>query len=183
MHVQLRHICQPQTWSHQDSQALGILDSHLPFGAASPGFQPGLVAWRNSLSSLPPTFPLTVCKPWPSARGMVLVVSTAEYQMLESWTLLTCIMHLCMVALWLFKRTRCVDTFCWHLSLIYLYREDAWHAPVSYFFLNVVISLSLNDSSHNILNDVLKIYGLVGSLLLNGISVFDGFRCLSSSRV
>ena len=80
MHVQLRHICQPQTWSHQDSQALCILDSHLPFGAAPPGFQPGLAAWRNSLSSLPPTFPFTVCKPWPSARGMVLVALTAEYQ-------------------------------------------------------------------------------------------------------
>ena len=40
---------------------------------------------------------------------------------------------------------------------------------------NVVISLSLNDSTHNILNDVLKIYGLVGSLLFNGFSVFGGF--------
>ena len=39
----------------------------------------------------------------------------------------------------------------------------------------MVISLSLNDSAHNILNDVLKIYGLVGSLLFNGFSVFDGF--------
>ena len=80
MHVQLRHICQPQTWSHQDSQVLCILDRHLPFGAAPPGFQPGLVAWRNSLSSIPPTFPFTVCKPWPSTRGMVLVALTAEYQ-------------------------------------------------------------------------------------------------------
>ena len=35
--------------------------------------------------------------------------------------------------------------------------------------------LSLNNSAHNILNDVLKIYGLVGSLLFNGFSVFDGF--------
>ena len=80
LNVQLRHICQPQTWSHQDSQALGIFDRHLPFEAAPPGFQPGLVAWRNSLSSIPPTFPFTVCKPWPSARGMVLVALTAEYQ-------------------------------------------------------------------------------------------------------
>ena len=39
----------------------------------------------------------------------------------------------------------------------------------------MVISLSLNDSAHNILNDVLKIYGLVGSLLFNGFGVFDGF--------
>ena len=43
------------------------------------------------------------------------------------------------------------------------------------FFLNVVISLSLNISAHNILNDVLKIYGPVGSLLFNGFSVFDDF--------
>ena len=71
-------------------------------------------------------------------------------------------------------RMRCVDTFCWHLSLIYLYRKDAWNVPVS-FFLNVVISLSLNDSARNILNDVLKIYGLVGSLLFNGFTVLDGF--------
>ena len=39
----------------------------------------------------------------------------------------------------------------------------------------MVISLSLNDSAHNILNDVLKIYGLVGSLLFNGFGVFGGF--------
>ena len=39
----------------------------------------------------------------------------------------------------------------------------------------MVISLSLNDSAHKILNDVLKIYGLVGSLLFNGFSVFGGF--------
>ena len=40
----------------------------------------------------------------------------------------------------------------------------------------MVISLSLkSDSAHNILNDVQKIYGLVGSLLFNGFCVFDGF--------
>ena len=38
-----------------------------------------------------------------------------------------------------------------------------------------LISLSLNDSAHNILKDVLKIYGLVGSLLFNSFSVLDGF--------
>ena len=72
---------------------------------------------------------------------------------------------------------RCVDTFCWHLSLTYLYREDAWNVPVSYFFLNVVISLSVNDSAPNILNDVLKIYGLVGSLFFKGTlnTDFDRF--------
>ena len=35
---------------------------------------------KNSLSSIPPTFPFTICKPWSSARGMVLVALTAEYQ-------------------------------------------------------------------------------------------------------
>ena len=29
---------------------------------------------------IPPTFPFTVCRPWPSARGMVLVALTVEYQ-------------------------------------------------------------------------------------------------------
>ena len=39
----------------------------------------------------------------------------------------------------------------------------------------MVISLSLNDSAHNgILNDVLKINGLAGSLLINSFSVVDG---------
>ena len=42
---------------------------------------------------------------------------------------------------------------------------------------NVVISLSLNDSTHNILNDVLKIYGLVGSLLFNGFMCLWWFPC------
>ena len=64
MHVQFRHISA----------------SNLSFGAAPPRFQPSLATWRDSLSSLPPTFPFTVCKPWPSARGMVLVALTAEYQ-------------------------------------------------------------------------------------------------------
>ena len=115
LNVQLRHICQPQTWSHQDSQDLGILDSHLPFGAAPPGFQPGLAAWRNSLSSILPTFPFTVCKPRPFARGMVLVALTVEYQECLKvgpfWCAL--LMHLFMVALWLFNK----DEVCWHILL------------------------------------------------------------------
>ena len=32
IHVQLRHICQPQTWSHEDSQAWYLNDSNFPFG-------------------------------------------------------------------------------------------------------------------------------------------------------
>ena len=71
-------------------------------------------------------------------------------------------------------RMRCVDTFR-HLSLTYLDSEDAWNVPVSQFLLNLASLLSLNDSIHNILNNVLKIYSLVGSLLFNGFSVFDGF--------
>ena len=115
MRVQLRHICQPQTWSHQDSQALCILDGYLPFGVASPGFQPGLAARKNSLSSMPPSFLFTVCKPWPSAREMVLVALTAEYQeCLKSWPFRCALsMHLCMVALWLFNK----DEVCWHILL------------------------------------------------------------------
>ena len=110
LNVQLRHKCQPQTWSHQDSQALIIL-----LGAAPPGFQPGLVAWRNSLSSIPPTFPFTVCKPWPSARGMVLVALTAEYQeCLKAGPF--DVHYRCISAWWhcdCSTRIRCVDTFCW----------------------------------------------------------------------
>ena len=156
MHVHLRHICQPQTWSHQDSQALCIPDSHLPFGAAPPGFQPGLAAWRNSLSSIPPTLPFTVCKPWPSARGMVLVALTVEYisRVLESWPFRCALsMHLCMVALWLFNK----DEVCW-TSITYLPLQRRCKECSSFIiFPYVVISLSLNDSVHNILNDVLKI--------------------------
>ena len=101
-------ICQPQTWSYQDSQALGIL----PFGAAPPGFQPGL-------EETPPTFPFTV---W-SRNGCEIT------RMLESWPFWCALsMHgNCST------RTRCVDTFCSHLSLIYRYRKDAWNVPV--FFL------------------------------------------------
>ena len=188
LNVQLRHICLPQTWSHQDSQALCILHSHLPFGTAPPGFQPGLAAWRNSLSSLPPPFPSTVCKPWPSARGMVLVALTAEYQeYLKAGPF--DVHYQCISAWWhcdCSTRMRCVDTFCWHLSLTYLYREDGWNVPVSYFFLNVLISLSLNDSAHNILNDVLKI--ILDMVLLEAcssivlVSLMVSW-CLSSSRV
>ena len=133
MHVQLRHICQPQTWSHQDSQALCILDNYLPFGVAPPGFQPGLAACKKILSSIPPTFPFTVCKLRPSARGMVLVALTAEYQeCLKAGPF--DVHYQCISAWWhcdCSTRMRCVDTFCWHLSHIYIYREDAWNVPVS----------------------------------------------------
>ena len=49
-----------------------------------------------------------------------------------------------------------------------------WKVPVSYFCLNVAIRSSLNAAACNMLFDVLKICGLVGSLLFNGFSVFDG---------
>ena len=75
---------------------------------------------KNSLSSMPPTFPFTVCKPMPSARGMVLVALTAEYQVFESWPFPCALsVHLCMVALWQFNK----DEVCWHIlltSIIYL---------------------------------------------------------------
>ena len=110
-----------------------ISASNLSFGAAPPRFQPSLATWRDSLSSLPPTFPFTVCKPWPSARGMVLVALTAEYQeCLKAGPF--DVHYQCISAWWhcdCSTRMRCVDTFCWHLSLIYLYREDAWNVPVS----------------------------------------------------
>ena len=119
--------------SHQESQALCILDSYLPFGVAPPGFQPGLAAWKNSLSSIPPTFPFTACKPWSSAWGMVLVALTAEYQECLKAGPFN-VHYQCISAWWhcdCSTRMRCVDTFCWHVSLIYLYREDAWNVPVS----------------------------------------------------
>ena len=61
-------------------------------------------------------------------------------RLLKSWPFrCTSSMHLCMVALWLFNK------------------DEVWNVLVWYFFLNVVISSSLNDSAQNILNDVLKI--------------------------
>ena len=79
-----------------------------PIGVAPPGFQPGLAAWKNSLS----TFPFTVCKPWLSARGMVLVALTAEYE--ECLKAVPFDVHYqCMVALWLFNK----DEVCWHILL------------------------------------------------------------------
>ena len=50
-----------------------------------------------------------------------------------------------------------------------------WNISVSYFSVNVVVRSSLNDAVFNILNNILKICGLVGSLIFNGFSVFDGF--------
>ena len=116
---------------------------------------------------------------------MVLVALTAEYQeCLKAGPF--DVHYQCISAWWhcdCSTRMRCVDTFCWHLSLIYLYREDAWNVLVSLFFLNVVISLSLNDSAHNILKDVLKImfiwsyWNLALQWFLEACSsmVFDGF--------
>ena len=91
-----------------------------------------------------------------SRNGLVAI--TAEYQ--ECLKAGPFDVHYQCISAWFHcdcsTKMRCVDTFCCHLSLIYLYREDAWNVPVSLFFLNMVISLSLNDSAHNTLNDVLK---------------------------
>ena len=99
--------------------------SGYPFGAAPPGFQPGLVAWRNSLSSIPPTFPFTVCEPWPSARGMVLVALTAEYQ--ECLKVGPFDVNYSRIsACWrcgCSTRMRCVDTFCWQITYLPLQRR------------------------------------------------------------
>ena len=133
------------------------------------------MAWRNSLSSIPPTFPFTVCKPWPSARGMVLLALTAEYQ--ECLKVGPFDVHYWCISAWWHcdcsTRMKCVDTFCWPLSLIYLYREDAWTVSV---FLNVIISLSLNDSAHNILNDVLTIIFII--MVLLEASSCASWKCL-----
>ena len=130
---QLRHTCQPQTWSHQDSQALCILDSYLPFGVAPPGFQPDLAAWKKqsvqytSHFSIHSTQAMAIC----SRNGFSSL--TAEYQ--ECLKADSFDVHYQCISAWLHcdcsTRMRCADTFCWHLSLIYLYREDAWNVPVS----------------------------------------------------
>ena len=72
------------------------------------------------------------------------------------------------------------DEVCRHIlltSITYLPLQRRCVECSRFIIFNVVISLSLNDSAHSILNVVLKIllYGLVGSLLFNGFSVFDGF--------
>ena len=70
------------------------------------------------------------------------------------------------------------DEVCRHIlltSITYLPLQRRCMECSRFIIFNVLISLSLNDSAHSILNDVLKIYGLVGSLLFNGFSVFDGF--------
>ena len=153
MHVQLRHI-----YVSLKTEAIKIfkLCVFLIVNISSfRGCFTWISAWKNGLSSIPPTFPFT----WLSAQGMVLVALTAEYQ--ECLKVVPFDVHYQCISAWLHcdcsTRMRCVDTFCWHLSRIYLYREDAWNVPVSLFFLNVVISLSLNDFAYNILNDELKI--------------------------
>ena len=114
-HVQLRHICQPQTWSHQDSQALCILDSYLPFGVAPPGFQPGLAAWKKqsvqytSHFSIHSMQAMAIC-----SRNGFSCLNCGISRVLESWPFRCALsMHLCIVALWLFNK----DEVCWHILL------------------------------------------------------------------
>ena len=100
------------------------------------------------------------------SRNGFICLNCGISRVLESWPFRCALsMHLCMWHCDCSTRMGCVDTFCSHLSLIYLYREDAWNVPVSLFFLNVIISLSLNDSAHNILNDVLTIIFIIMVLL------------------
>ena len=117
-------------------------------------------------------------------------------RVLESWPVRCALsVHICTVALCLLNK----DEVCWHIllaSITYLPLQRRCVECSSFiFFLNVVISLSLNDSAPIILNDVLKLYRLVGSLFFNGFSVFDVIlssvisttggmvMCFSSSQV
>ena len=144
-------ICQPQTRSHEDSQVLGILDSHLPAGVPLPGFQPVPAARRNRLSTKPPTFPYIICQPWPPARGVIvqlLVALTAEYQK-SAWklSLLMCIINASLHGGFVTRQpgwgcgaepfqklevTQFVDI---DLSLIYLYREHVEFFSFTFFSL------------------------------------------------
>ena len=96
-------------------------------------FHPGIAAWKKSVQYTSHSIPFTACKPWPSAQAMVLVALTAEYQECLKTGPFD-VHYQCISAWWHYDcstRTRCVDTFCWRLSLIYLYREDACNVPVS----------------------------------------------------
>ena len=68
--------------SASDLKQSTFSSSGYPIGAAPPGFQPGLVAWRNSLSSIPPIFPFTVCKP--SSRNGSSCLNCGISRVLES---------------------------------------------------------------------------------------------------
>ena len=120
LNVQLRHICQPQTWSHQDSQDLGILDRHLPFGAAPPGFHKWSCGMKKqsvqytSHFSIHSMQAMAIC-----SRNGSSCLNCRISRVLESWPFwCALLMHLCMVALLLFNK----DEVCWHIltSLTYL---------------------------------------------------------------
>ena len=84
-------------------------------GAAPPGFQPGLVAWRKqsvqytSLFSIHSVQAMAIC----SGNGSSCL-NWGISRVLESWPFRCALsMHLCMVALWLFNK----DEVCWHILL------------------------------------------------------------------
>ena len=103
------YICQPQTWSHQDSQALGILLGlpHLDFnqvlwheGTVCPVYLP---LFHSQYASM------AIC-----SRNGFSCLNCGISRVLEScpfWCEL--LMHLCMAALWLFNK----DEVCWHILL------------------------------------------------------------------
>ena len=171
LNVQLRHICQSQTWSHQDSQALGILLGllHLDFNQVL-WYEESVCPVYTSHFSIHSVQAMAIC-----SRNGSSCLNCRISRVLDSWPLwCELLMPLCIVALWLFNK----DEVCWHIlltSITYLPLQRRCEEKCFINFLKVVISLSLNVSAHNILNDVLKIYGLVGSLLFNGFSVFGGF--------
>ena len=98
--------CWAETYVHLKPEAIKIfklwvfLISHLPAGAAPPGFQPALSAWRNSLSTIPPIFPFTICQPWPSAWGMGLFIHCIRTgplhmsKLFSSWIFMFCQPHM-----------------------------------------------------------------------------------------
>ena len=93
MHVQLRHMSASHLKPSRFLMVIFLLGLlHLDFNQV-------LRHERNSLSSIPPTFPFTVCKPWLSARGMVLVALTAEYQ--ECLKAGPCDVHYQCISAWL----------------------------------------------------------------------------------
>ena len=107
MHVQLRHICQPQTWSHQDSQALCILDSHLPFGACSTWISARSCGNEETVQftshfSIYGMQAMAIC-----LRNGFSCLNCGISRVFESWPF-RCVlsMHFCMVALWLFNKDK-----------------------------------------------------------------------------
>ena len=158
-------ICQPQTWG------IKILKLWVSFRGCSTwistrscGMKEQSVQYTSHFS-IHSMQAMAIC-----SRNGSSCLNCGISRVLESWPFRCALsMRLCMVALWLFNK----DVVCWHILL-----TSVTYLPLQRRCVECsrfLISLSLNDSAHNILKDVLKIYGLVGSLLFNSFSVLDGF--------